>query len=55
MRNAFLNWDKDASGKLDYGEFRADSASSFLEFLNLNFVKMASPWSHVTATPSTWL
>ena len=23
VRNAFLNWDKDASGKLDYGEFRA--------------------------------
>ena len=22
VRNAFLNWDKDASGKLDYGEFR---------------------------------
>ena len=27
VRNAFLNWDKDASGKLDYDEFRADSAS----------------------------
>ena len=26
VRNAFLNWDKDASGKLDYEEFRADSA-----------------------------
>ena len=23
VRNAFLNWDKDASGKLDYEEFRA--------------------------------
>ena len=27
VRNAFLNWDKDASGKLDYEEFRALPAS----------------------------
>ena len=32
VRNAFLNWDKDASGKLDYEEFRADSASISLNF-----------------------
>ena len=27
----------------------------FLEFLNLNFGKMASSWSHGTSTQSTWL
>ena len=32
VRNAFLNWDKDASGKLDYEEFRADSASVSFNF-----------------------
>ena len=30
VRNAFLNWDKDASGKLDYEEFRARAASTSL-------------------------
>ena len=28
---------------------------NFLEFLNLNFGKMASSWSHGTSTQSTWL
>ena len=45
VRNAFLNWDKDASGKLDYDEFRADSA--------LNFGTTASSRSHGTATQAT--
>ena len=29
VRNAFLNWDKDASGSLSYDEFRAETASSW--------------------------
>ena len=32
---------------------RADSVSVTQHWAKLNFVKMASSWSHVTATPST--
>ena len=32
----------------------SDSASNVNQFLNLNFVKMASARRHTAATPSTW-
>ena len=35
--------------------YMAPTRRLFSRFPNFNFVKMASPWSRVTATPSMWL
>jgi hypothetical protein len=43
VRNAFLNWDKDASGSLSYDEFRAETASS----LNFDMTCTARRQRHV--------
>ena len=42
--------------KLMTGELQPTSATQrgFLQFLNLNFGKMASPRYHAAVTPSTW-